>query len=322
MIDDSGDRKDCTATANVGRQWLGRLGKTDNRIVTVTTVWTDGVSTTRCTHSRTRPHITSLAAGPIPPPARNRRSPPLSRSRARRRTSTAGRWSPTAPTCVSDDWYRALREAGLPSSWRSSRTVAPGPGKAVRRERLQVGRSGRGEGTAIGRLGGADGRPYGATWFSVNTTRTRYGSVCPWCQLPCRQPRPPRTPFAPQPGQQSSWQSRGHGVTSGPRAPKPSRQCWWNAPVLSVRALQWRHDQGEQPIGSCPAPAANRRASAASYRVAARGPDSAGSREPLGGRDQSRCDQPDCPGCCGSPPVRGDLFPPGSRRAVQPPKRT
>jgi hypothetical protein len=26
----------------VGRQWLGRYGKTDNGIVTVTTVWTDG----------------------------------------------------------------------------------------------------------------------------------------------------------------------------------------------------------------------------------------------------------------------------------------
>ncbi|MEU0022229.1 transposase [Streptomyces rochei] len=42
VIDDSGDRKDGTATAHVGRQWLGRLGKTDNGIVTVTTVWTDG----------------------------------------------------------------------------------------------------------------------------------------------------------------------------------------------------------------------------------------------------------------------------------------
>ncbi|MEU9188490.1 transposase [Streptomyces sp. NPDC048484] len=42
VIDDSGDRKDGTATANVGRQWLGRLGKTDNGIVTVTTVWIDG----------------------------------------------------------------------------------------------------------------------------------------------------------------------------------------------------------------------------------------------------------------------------------------
>ncbi|WP_405705905.1 IS701 family transposase [Streptomyces sp. NBC_00069] len=41
VIDDSGDRKDGTATAHVGRQWLGRLGKTDNGIVTVTTLWAD-----------------------------------------------------------------------------------------------------------------------------------------------------------------------------------------------------------------------------------------------------------------------------------------
>jgi hypothetical protein len=40
-IDDSGDRKDGIATAHVGRQWLGRYGKTDNGIVTVTTVWAD-----------------------------------------------------------------------------------------------------------------------------------------------------------------------------------------------------------------------------------------------------------------------------------------
>jgi SRSO17 transposase len=40
-IDDSGGRKDGTATAHVGRQWLGRYGKTDNGIVTVTTVWAD-----------------------------------------------------------------------------------------------------------------------------------------------------------------------------------------------------------------------------------------------------------------------------------------
>lgn len=39
--DDSGDRKDGTETADVGRQWLGRYGKTDNGIVTVTTMWAD-----------------------------------------------------------------------------------------------------------------------------------------------------------------------------------------------------------------------------------------------------------------------------------------
>jgi hypothetical protein len=40
-IDDSGDRKDGTETAFTGRQWLGRYGKTDNGIVTVTTLWAD-----------------------------------------------------------------------------------------------------------------------------------------------------------------------------------------------------------------------------------------------------------------------------------------
>ncbi|MFJ8142756.1 transposase [Streptomyces sp. NPDC096013] len=41
VIDDSGDRKDGKATAHIGRPWLGRLGKTDNGIVTVTTCWAD-----------------------------------------------------------------------------------------------------------------------------------------------------------------------------------------------------------------------------------------------------------------------------------------
>ena len=41
VIDDSGDRKDGTRTAHVGHQWLGRYGKTDNGVVTVTTVRAD-----------------------------------------------------------------------------------------------------------------------------------------------------------------------------------------------------------------------------------------------------------------------------------------
>jgi hypothetical protein len=41
VIDDSGDRKDGTKTAHVGRQWLGRYGKTDSGVVTVTTLWAD-----------------------------------------------------------------------------------------------------------------------------------------------------------------------------------------------------------------------------------------------------------------------------------------
>ena len=41
VIDDSGDRKDGTRTAHVGRQWPGRYGKTGSGVVTVTTVWAD-----------------------------------------------------------------------------------------------------------------------------------------------------------------------------------------------------------------------------------------------------------------------------------------
>ncbi|WP_229686931.1 IS701 family transposase [Longimycelium tulufanense] len=41
VVDDSGDRKDGTKTAHVGSQWLGRHGKTDRGIVTVTTLWAD-----------------------------------------------------------------------------------------------------------------------------------------------------------------------------------------------------------------------------------------------------------------------------------------
>src|SRR6266571_7788438 len=41
VIDDSGDRKDGARTAHVGRQYLGRYGKTGNGVVTVTTLWAD-----------------------------------------------------------------------------------------------------------------------------------------------------------------------------------------------------------------------------------------------------------------------------------------
>jgi DDE superfamily endonuclease len=38
VLDDSGDRKDGSKTAHVGHQWLGWYGKTDNGVVTVTTL--------------------------------------------------------------------------------------------------------------------------------------------------------------------------------------------------------------------------------------------------------------------------------------------
>jgi len=41
VIDDTGDRKDGRATDHVARQYLGSVGKIDNGIVTVTTLWAD-----------------------------------------------------------------------------------------------------------------------------------------------------------------------------------------------------------------------------------------------------------------------------------------
>lgn len=41
ILDDSGDRKAGTKTAHVGRQYLGSLGKIDNGIVAVTSLWAD-----------------------------------------------------------------------------------------------------------------------------------------------------------------------------------------------------------------------------------------------------------------------------------------
>jgi SRSO17 transposase len=41
VLDDSGDRKAGRHTAHVARQWLGSLGKTDNGIVCVTSLWAD-----------------------------------------------------------------------------------------------------------------------------------------------------------------------------------------------------------------------------------------------------------------------------------------
>jgi SRSO17 transposase len=41
IVDETGDRKDGTRTAHVGRQYLASLGKIDNGVVSVSTVWSD-----------------------------------------------------------------------------------------------------------------------------------------------------------------------------------------------------------------------------------------------------------------------------------------
>ena len=41
VIDEHGDRKWGKKTAHVGKQWLGNIGKTDNGVVSVSTLWAD-----------------------------------------------------------------------------------------------------------------------------------------------------------------------------------------------------------------------------------------------------------------------------------------
>ncbi len=41
IIDETGDRKAGTKTAHIGRQYLANLGKTDNGVVSVSSLWAD-----------------------------------------------------------------------------------------------------------------------------------------------------------------------------------------------------------------------------------------------------------------------------------------
>jgi hypothetical protein len=113
VIDDSGDRKDGTATAHVGRQWLGRYGKTDNGIVTVTTVWTDG-RVYYPLHAAPYTPAHHFARGRSDPAFRTK--PQLAAALAARGKAAGFSYRAVVADCAysaSDDWYLALREAGL-----------------------------------------------------------------------------------------------------------------------------------------------------------------------------------------------------------------
>jgi SRSO17 transposase len=111
VIDDSGDRKDGTRTAHVGRQYLGRYGKTGNGIVTVTTVWAD---------ERIYYPVHAVPYTPARHFAKGKNDPEFRtklvigarswRSGRGRRGSCSARWSRTAPT--------ATRTGSAPSSRR------------------------------------------------------------------------------------------------------------------------------------------------------------------------------------------------------------
>uniref|UniRef100_UPI0038B3DFDA transposase n=1 Tax=Actinomadura physcomitrii TaxID=2650748 RepID=UPI0038B3DFDA len=100
VIDDSGDRKDGAATAHVGRQRLGRYGKTDNGIVTVTMLRADE-RIYYPLHAQPYRPARHFPKGkndpPFAPSCRSRRVWPEGSTM---RGSVFGRWPPTVPTAT------------------------------------------------------------------------------------------------------------------------------------------------------------------------------------------------------------------------------
>ncbi|MFE2186052.1 transposase [Streptomyces sp. NPDC059455] len=94
------------------RQWLGRLGKTDNGIVTVTTVWTDA----RVYYPlHTTPHTPAhhFARGRWDPAFRTKPQPAAHLAARGKETGLGCRTVATdCAYSVSDTWYLALRQAG------------------------------------------------------------------------------------------------------------------------------------------------------------------------------------------------------------------
>jgi SRSO17 transposase len=101
VIDDSGDRKDGSATAHVGKQYLGSVGKIDHGVVTVTTCWDDErlYYPLHAVPYTPAHHLPGGKNDPAPfaPSCRSGRSWP---ARRRKRAWCSGRSSRTAPTAT------------------------------------------------------------------------------------------------------------------------------------------------------------------------------------------------------------------------------
>jgi DDE superfamily endonuclease len=101
VIDDSGDRKAGSHTAHVARQWLGSVGKTDNGIVAVSSLWPTSASTGQPMLCPIRQHPGARRARPIPPFGPSHSRPSSSSRRHARRGSGSARWWRTASTVIS-----------------------------------------------------------------------------------------------------------------------------------------------------------------------------------------------------------------------------
>ncbi|MFE7330431.1 transposase [Streptomyces sp. NPDC057565] len=83
VVDDSGDGKDGSATAHVGKQYLGSVGKIDRGVVTVTTCWADErvyYPVARATSAAGSGHGCGSIDTPTHPHDRDRQKPAAPRS--------------------------------------------------------------------------------------------------------------------------------------------------------------------------------------------------------------------------------------------------
>jgi hypothetical protein len=159
VVDDTGDRKDGTATAHVARQYLGSVGKVDNGIVAMTSLWADercywpvqAVPYTpaarlpggeRDPWFKTKPRLavelveaTSSSRGDSGPAA----SAPVGDKAPRRRRTRSARWTPrSAPICSNNPRAACAACWSASSSPRQHGTSAPKP-RPGRRGRQRLG---------------------------------------------------------------------------------------------------------------------------------------------------------------------------------------
>src|SRR5215211_1489360 len=242
VIDDTGDRKDGSATAHVARQYLGSVGKTDNGIVAVTSLWADP----RCywpLHAVPYTPASRLAKGKSDPGFRTKPQLAVELVEAARQAEIPFR------AVVADCFYgdntgfvealgragvafvlalKPARASGHPMMRRTRRWRRPaslpgvGPGG-----RVPGGGSPAASATGMPRPGGpptrclaAGGRTVGIGWWWPPPTRPRCPRVPPGTCLPTWLARPAAVPS--RPSCRRSWVPMGC-ATGSSRATSRSR---------------------------------------------------------------------------------------------------
>ncbi|MDX2546835.1 IS701 family transposase [Streptomyces sp. WI04-05B] len=282
VIDDSGDRKD--GTAHVGRQWLG---KTDNSIITVTTVWTDGrvYYPLHATAYIPAHHFARGRADPV-----FRTNPQLAAALAARGKEAGFGCRAVVADCaysVSDTWYLALREAGLAyvvalKPHRGTWAPADQPHTPIEAAHVLAWRDARdpGDWTPVERHF-RDGHT--ETWWACAATaptqpacrRRPPGTWPPTCPTPTHPTPPPartRLPTSPRSSastdcgrgssratSRSRTNSAGPTPRSAPTAPSAATKPWSTAPSPSAGTSGSPHPDPWTPPRRTPAPTKGQR---------------------------------------------------------------